>query len=842
MRAVWSQAVRPRGSGRIGRATRYQHGHRHRIKPGRPFYPFLEIRHPTFNDAFTVFLAPFLAAATFINLSWKEAQKKEWDQRVQDIDKELDALRAREAELSTRLQLSLLDSRAAARQRRSYSTTAQARTPSLGLQTDAILEELWNDSRSEPTQISKRDALGSFLSDSDATLPPLLQAIDDQPPEFPRFDFSSVSKILSAAEVPDYLWKYERIVAAEFALRIRLQMHINGPRDGISTDPPISDSDPSTDAVIDQLHRVSRLREEARPQTLINTNFIGSTWLPTLTATIDQLFADYQAGKLSSIRFVNGLSDAILDSVQPPNINIYTKLLTLWTDTKLELITPIIVEAIQRSVLAFDEMAMASVIGQAAHTRNPSAFDWCLFQFTKQRGRLRFRHMWRHRQFGDQTLPVPTSGDQHLVKTLLWAALTLEQTSRAEAWMTLVDPEDDPTEYYSIIKKFLRYYAKHSEWRKGRAWIVRLVKAIDRFGPESCELLHFQYLLFRALCLCAACGKRVEYARILQTAAAAGLKPEFDDYELEGAREHHIVAEWTGRLDHEEHDRDMLDKERIVKFQRNSEIISLFSTDIGPDLFEVDMEAGLADIDVDANLLKTAESASNADKAILVNNSETLRAMEDWKAELASSKMHIEAQFEQIHGLQTSVRSLMNRARQKDTNKAKEKESIQLQQQQVKIGLLEKELTEHRMAAERHQEVRIRESADSKAQISDLRQQVAQLAALVKKSTVKQPQDSARDFSAWSLFSTPGSESDRDPASISDSDSDSGYSSGSEHSHHSRTHTYNSRHDRSEAGPKIRYLWRNFSSSFRDEEGTRRPLQAFRNVHDAGPGVPEERV
>lgn len=832
MRAVWSQAARPKG---IGRAAR--HGHRiESTAQSNPACHGFELRPVTFNDAFGIFLAPFLTAATLINLSWKEKQKKDWDEKFADIDKEIEALRAREKELSNNLQLPSVPRAATGLHRRFYSTAAAT---ALIDPSEASYQQLSQmlDRIQAPTQVEKASTTSDARSHPTPTLPPILQALDRELASLAPTSDSRNVNILPQNRIPEHLWHFERLVAALFALKMRLQIHIDGPAQeehplaAHSTNPPPAQS--NLEEVFKQLRQVTKLEAAAQRQYAFNTSFIGLTKSPELvamSANIKRLGEEYRAGHLNSTGFIQNISHLILNAREPPNIWIYVQLVELLHRCRFDTIVPLVVTAVQRSMLALDEVAMVRILNHAAHSRDVKAFDWCLTEFTNARSRLSLSEQWEWRQIGSESLPMPTSPSPRLVKTLIRAALSLEQVWRAEAWVSLLSPDEGPGDYFDLIKAFLYYYTKHSDWQNGKIWILRAFKSPTLSGSDSFRShKDFQVFIFRVLSLCAACGRRTEYSQILRAATAAGIRaPPLDTTGdgMSNERAKHVLDEWTRLLDHARFDRNMLDEDRIIQFQE----------DLRPsDLYKTDVEA----------------QAQNS-RTELPEHHESL---EQLKFELAESQKHVEKQLHEIRGLQSNLQSLMSQYNNPIPKVAPGIENSQLRQQQIALDRLQDEVAQHRKLLEtqkqsRHQEdsgsnmlkrqyfelqsqlhemkqqsrgrsfhvesgdLRELESSAETAQMKKLEQKVASLTSLVEQLTGKahatpplppspSPAASAdRRFPAGArrikLSSAPSSSQsstipavlEADPDSDQDPDSDSGYSSDSDWSDHNDSGQY----------------------------------------------------
>ena len=439
MRAVWGPASRPKlGSVRLPRD---------RANPASRAEAALngfQTRAVTFSDAFSIFLAPFLAAATIVNLSWKEKQKKDWDNKLADIDKEIEFLRARELDTWNRIQLLSANRLTTRLGRRSYSTAAVAPAH------DST--DLANDASSEPWGPAMEGLPNTFENGPrHRTTQPLLKGRSGQA-DSQRDDL----------RVPEVLMELERLVATKLALRMLVQVHTNVglPSAAFSCNRVSIDHSSSDIAnLLKQLRRIEDLeiitqQKASHIRSFIPTSRSDKTFLSD--EKLQELGASYRNHNLTPTQLVEQISALIVNSPLPPDIIVYTQLIKFFHDQQLDFLVPLTISAIQSSRLFIDEVLFERIIEHVGHSREVKIFDWLLSQFTKVDGRILLSQEWEWHRISGQRIPVPSSADRRLVKTLATAALSLEQVPRAEAWVSVIGPADrEGKEWANLIKAFL---------------------------------------------------------------------------------------------------------------------------------------------------------------------------------------------------------------------------------------------------------------------------------------------------------------------------------------------------------------------------------------------------
>ncbi|KAK5242143.1 hypothetical protein LTR40_012892, partial [Exophiala xenobiotica] len=145
MRALWSQIPRPRLN-RYPSTTSID-----TVTPTlvRKTTTAPLRRRPTFNDVFTIFLAPVLAAVFIVDTSWKAKQRKDWDDRLSAVQEEIKELNEREQRVRNALRIRS-DHNGIFSQRRAYSTAAQAQVDFEEEVEDQVDVPLWEEEGGMP--------------------------------------------------------------------------------------------------------------------------------------------------------------------------------------------------------------------------------------------------------------------------------------------------------------------------------------------------------------------------------------------------------------------------------------------------------------------------------------------------------------------------------------------------------------------------------------------------------------------------------------------------------------------------------------------------------------------
>ena len=671
MRGVWGHITRPKlSSVRVPR---------HRANPasrGDAALNGFQLRPVTFNDAFGIFLAPFLAAATIVNLSWKEKQKKDWDNKLAEIDREIEILRAREHDVLSRLQRSATTRPASRRERRCYSTAAVAPLD----ESNDVSSGSPYDSAPEPEPLP--------IADFSRTVQGALQQ-DAGPFPVPRSLIESRGNV-AIEDVPEAVWEVERLIAMRLALEMVVMAHLgDAPTAGNihSSLPRAQEAKPPYPAsLLDQLQRVKHLELAARQKTFRHAGFIPD-YLDlasgSFMALLQHLTNSYKDGNLTYVQLLENISEALVNSRTPPTIRHYTALVKFLHDHMFTSFVPLVTSALSRSRLTLDETACERVLEHVGHSRDVKAFDWWLAEFTKVNSRLVLTQRWEWHRLNGEKLPLPSSSDPRLIKTLTFTALSLEQVSRAEAWSSVMRHENyRGEEWADLIKAFLLYYTKQADWIKGRAWVREVIETPTLADPEAFRSFKdFGTLIYRMLALCVECGKKSQYAEILRAAVAANVKPPEIELRKPGSHQGRtlldIGSEWSWMIDTGPGGRNFTDEMRVAHFQE-----ALRSSEMYEELERLGQE----------------QNQSNPSLPVMQQ-----ATFDKLTAQLSESKQKLDQQLEEARKLQASLQTMLTeQINKREGIDTKLHSDLQMppdkrwEEQQSALVLLQKELSRHR--------------------------------------------------------------------------------------------------------------------------------------------------
>ena len=506
MRSVWRQTTRPK----LG----------YSIAPREPLRSILSrqsttripYRPVTFSDVFAVFLAPFLAAATIVNLSWKEKQKKDWDVKFNEIDKEIELLRQREVEAWSRLQLRSAK-RGAHLQRRGYSTAAAPAT------WDIV--EYEDDSTYENAVdggvVAESSAIGERSQSQDTTS--LFLSVDDPEPIITEKDMTAIRR-------------FERLLALKLALHMMLhiQLGLNPGKHELYQPSwfPNNRLPGDVDRIVDQLQQVTgQLVKAFHPTTSIS---ISTTYGPSreqmrLHDNISSLGSKLQNDEVTASEMVTGFAQCLLASSEPPTEATYAHLLKMFSMLRFEAFASMVYSALLETKTPLGDEVVYAMIEHLGRTRNVRAFDNFLREITIVNGRVNLQSPWQMEYVMHQSVPVPCAPKPQLLEKLVYAAVACGQIPRAYAWYVVMRHKGfDGMERMTALKYFLYYYAKQGNWSRGCNWILKSLRWAQRAVElKKVKLSELNTLFLRILVLCHACGKEVVYYTVLQELLSLGL-------------------------------------------------------------------------------------------------------------------------------------------------------------------------------------------------------------------------------------------------------------------------------------------------------------------------------
>ncbi|OQV06899.1 hypothetical protein CLAIMM_11408 [Cladophialophora immunda] len=503
MRGLWAQASRPRlRSSHYLSSTDSLSSTLVRKTTTRP-----PRRRPGFGDAFTVLLTPVLAAALFVDTSWKAKQRKDWDDRLAAIDNEIDSLKERERQLRSTLQLRKTLS-GLSQQRRHYATAVQARMQEDEVPGD-IEMPIW------PADLGQEDGV---LQDDEIPIRQVLSARE-----------------FSAEQLSNFK-RYHRLNAITLALRMLLHLRV-GPNHFYSivpSDDPADGAAAETPGDIGPLSDTNRLaemlaltRKQMRSLGNLEDLFYVAPRIQAQAArgglqqAIKELTAEFDAGRISLTGLIDGYGKAVLHTDEVPSVSVYVMLIRSLSKVGSHSLAYHAVAALKRSTLPLSDPAIFYMLLQIGRACDSRSLNHMLHFIAKADNPLNVIHRWEKTRVNGMDLPVPTTLNPRLLMVLVYASLRCEQPTRAEAWLTLLREADYGSMWKDdLFRSFLAYYSQHGNWEEGKKWLQRSVNHALSIANQSIDRL--ARVIYRMLDLCVRCRKLAEYTTILDAAVDAG--------------------------------------------------------------------------------------------------------------------------------------------------------------------------------------------------------------------------------------------------------------------------------------------------------------------------------
>jgi len=546
MRAIWSQAVRPRVQGNPSTAIESGQGILSRRTTTVPLR-----RRLTFSDAFTVLLAPVLATAFVVDSEWKDNQRKEWDKKIAEVQQEIERLHAREVEAWTALQLRSA-SLGASHQLRHYSSASSALKPAEQIE-EAFELPTWEEGEEEGIE-------QAVVADDAAA-----------PHHALRADGSQWSSGMTAD-----LHRYERLIAMKLAIELSLHLRTGkSPRFAATQQTPL---DPGPDALpvdvngmFEKLKAVSEELNSIRlPRHVVTTNPAPlSVEQRSLHLEISTLADDFHNGHVTVAELVEGFASKLLHSSAAPCTLTYTKLLRVFSQAEHENLAYYVIAAMKNGKAPLTSNAVYHILLQLGKSMDLRGFDRFLKDLSRSECHFNVRpSQWELWQTQGMQLPVPSSLEPRLLQVLVQTALKCDQPHRAEAWASILrDRKFRGSNKSLLCTSFLHYYASRSDWSKGKPWLDLCIQSAPSFADHG--IARLQRVIVRMLDFCVACGKSPEYSMILNAAVSADIsipKPDRLRPQMFAPRIRSILDEWKS-LSRQGATLQMSELEKACQFQ-----------------------------------------------------------------------------------------------------------------------------------------------------------------------------------------------------------------------------------------------------------------------------------
>lgn len=510
MRGLWTQIPRPRlkGSSSLSSidSTTSILVRKTTTRPLR--------RRPGFNDAFTVLLAPVLAAAFIVDNSWKAKQRKDWDEKLSVIQEEINVLREREQRIWSSLQLRSIRNGLVI-QRRGYATAAHALVHHDEIPNDFNLS-IWEDD--------------TFLQEMVSVGP----KTPSGPAEAPK-EVLNVRRVFTGEEFSHEqmlnFHRYHRLNAVSLALRMLIHLQI-GPSPFFSItagdDPVDSEANEFPQDASRLAEMLALTRKQLRPLKNYNELYRVAPQIQAeasrgpLNQIMRNLTEEFDRGNISLPGLIDGFGKAILQTNEVPSVSVYIMLIRSLSKVGSHSLGYLAVAALKKSTLPLSDEAVFYMLFQIGKACDSRSLNHILAVIAKSDNQLNLTTKWEKAHINGLDIPVPTVMNPRLLQVLVFTALRCEQPERAEAWLTLLREADYGGVWKDdLFRSFLAYYSAHGNWEEGKKWIQRSVNHASAIGARSTDRL--ARVIYRMLDLCVRCRRLPEYTTLLDAAVTSGI-------------------------------------------------------------------------------------------------------------------------------------------------------------------------------------------------------------------------------------------------------------------------------------------------------------------------------
>ncbi|KAI1610906.1 hypothetical protein EDD37DRAFT_353837 [Exophiala viscosa] len=512
MRALWSQIPRPRLS-------------------GSPSYASIEAVNPTlvrktttaplrrratFNDAFTLLLAPVLAAVFIVDTSWKGKQRRDWDERLSVIQEEINQIHEREQRIKSALRLRAR-SNGALGQRRGYATAAHAHIDFDDGEVEVEVPTWEEDGMTDEGMPQIRRPISHELT-------PLVQ--DLEPGRIYK------DGMFSPEEMANF-HRYHRLNAIMLSLRMLLHLQI-GPSPFFALAPDETQADAGDVAFRQDPNQLVELLRATRTEMrrlkhrrdlfVVSSHINAQASKSELSNRIRTLTTSFDAGNITLSELINGFGQSILQTTEVPSTMAYVMLIRSLSKVGSFSLAYHVMGALKNSTLPLSDDAIFHILFQIGQACDSRSLNHILPLITRSDEQLNVASKWERTIVNDLELPVPSSLDVRLLQVLVYAALRCQQPERAEAWMSMLREMDYGSfRKNHLFRSFLAYYTMHGNWEKGKIWLRRAVEHASSIAAYTAD--GFTRMIYRMLDLCVRCRKLPEYTMILEAAVTSGIRP-----------------------------------------------------------------------------------------------------------------------------------------------------------------------------------------------------------------------------------------------------------------------------------------------------------------------------
>lgn len=509
MRALWAQLPRPRLSGcpplRSIETTTPLLVRKTTTAPLR--------RRPTFNDVFTIFLAPVLAAVLIVDTSWKAKQRKDWDDKLLVIHEEIREINEREQRVRNALQLRGIR-RGICEQRRGYSTAANARVDAVEEFDNEVEMPLWEGNGEGCMPHVYNPGLRSYAK----------QMVDVKPAEIYE------DAKFSPAELAGFQ-RYHRLNAIMLSLRLLLHLQV-GPSPYFSLAPGEDAADVENVEFSQDSNRLIEMlrltRDEMRTfrhrEDLLRISYRieAQAYRSDLNNAVWELTTAFRAGDINLVDLINRFGQVLLESTQVLSVSSYIELIRAFSTNGHYSLAYFVIAALKKSTLPLTDNAVFYMLLQIGQVCDSRSLNHLLPEITRSDSRVNVISPWKRVHANGLDLPVPASLNVKLLQVLIYAALRCGQPERAEGWLSLLQEMDyGGFRKNHLFRSFLTYYTQQRNWEKGQIWLRRSIEHASTIATYTYK--GFVRVVYRMLDLCVTCRKLPEYTIILDAAVKSGI-------------------------------------------------------------------------------------------------------------------------------------------------------------------------------------------------------------------------------------------------------------------------------------------------------------------------------
>ncbi|KAK4943093.1 hypothetical protein LTR10_017292 [Elasticomyces elasticus] len=512
MRALWSQIPRPRLSGSPSISSiETVNSNLVRKTTTAPLR-----RRATFNDAFTLLLAPVLAAVFIVDTSWKGKQRRDWDERLSVIQEEINQIHEREQRIKSALRLRAR-SNGILSQRRGYATAAHAHVDFDDGEVEVEVPTWEDDGMTDEGMPQIRRPVSHEATSLVQDLEPARVYKDG---------------MFSPEEMANF-HRYHRLNAIMLSLRMLLHLQIGpSPFFALAPDETQADTgdltlrqDPNQLVELLRVTRTEMRRLKNRRELFVVSTFIDSQASRSeLSNRIRTLTTSFDAGNITLSELINGFGQSILQTKEVPSTMAYVMLIRSLSKVGSFSLAYHVMGALKSSTLPLSDDAIFHILFQIGQACDSRSLNHILPLITRSDEQLNVASKWERTIVNDIELPVPSSLDVRLLQVLVYTALRCQQPERAEAWMSMLREMDYGSfRKNHLFRSFLAYYTMHGNWEKGKIWLRRAVEHASSIAAYTAD--GFTRMIYRMLDLCVRCRKLPEYTMILEASVAAGIRP-----------------------------------------------------------------------------------------------------------------------------------------------------------------------------------------------------------------------------------------------------------------------------------------------------------------------------